>query len=367
MSCISLLSAFRIAVVAGLTGLGTSFAYADATVPTADIDGASDNALAKRYEGSFIVHQDKKDYTDFTAPLSELKKDADPDKRDKNNNTIYAPEKKVEMEGRLTRLVYVLPEDRSPLEVLRNYQDVVEAGGGEVMFECKKEACGGDVTAGADRGGGDMSFTQYFFYDTDLDMAAFSNASCAVTSDMADLRYFTAKVPQAGGDAYVTVQAFQMNDDLYCKAINGRTIAIVHVLEPKQRDKKMVLVEAKEMESSLATSGSVALYGIFFDFDKADIKPESEPTLKEIAKLLADDAKLAVAVIGHTDNKGAFDYNIELSARRAEAVKKALVSQYGIDAARLTAAGAGMMAPVASNDSEEGRAKNRRVGLVKLN
>lgn len=367
MSRYSLLRACRTAVFAGVASCCASFAFADATVPTADIEGAADNALAQRYEGSFIVYHDRLDYTDFTAPLSELKKDADPDKRDKNNNTVYAPEKEIELEGTLTRLVYVLPEDRSPLEVLRNYQDVVQTAGGEVLFECKKEACGGDVSAGADRGGGAMSFTQYFFYASDLDMGSFSNASCAVTSNMADLRYFTAKVPQAAGDAYVTVQAFQMIDNLYCKAINGRTIAIVHVLEPKQRDKKMVLVGAKEMENALVASGSVALYGIFFDFDKAVIKPESEATLKEIAKLLTDDPKLAVAVIGHTDNKGAFDYNIDLSARRAEAVKKALVSQHGIDGARLTAAGAGMMAPVASNDSEDGRAKNRRVGLVKLN
>lgn len=363
----SLRTTLRLALAAGITACLASFAWADATVPTADIDGASDNALAKRYEGSFIVFDQKLDYTDFAVPLSPLKPHPDPDKRDKNNNVVFQPEKSVELEGTLTRLVYVLPADRSPLEVLRNYQDVVQQAGGEVLFECKKEECGGSVQYGSDSGGGDMSFTQYFFYASDLQMEAFSNASCAVTSNMSDLRYFTAKVPQSAGDAYVTVQTFQMLDDLYCKAISGRTIAIVHVLEPKARDKKMVVVEAKEMEASLASTGSIALYGIFFDFDKADIKPESEPTLKEIAKLLTDTPELAVAVVGHTDNKGAFDYNVELSSKRAAAVKKALVSQYGIDAKRLTAAGAGMMAPVATNDTEDGRAKNRRVGLVKLN
>jgi outer membrane protein OmpA-like peptidoglycan-associated protein len=342
-------------------------AWADATVPEADIEGAADNALVKRYEGSFIVYHEKLDYTDFTAPLSELKKHPDPDKRDKNNNVVYQPDKEIELEGTLTRLVYVLPEDRSPLEVLRNYQDVIETAGGEVVFECKTEDCGGSVQYGADTGGGDMSFTQFFFYDSDLKMESFSNASCAVTSNMTDMRYLTARVPRDAGDAYVTVQTFQMLDDLYCKALNGRTIAIVHVLEPKQRDKKMVVVEAKEMGDTLSASGSISLYGIFFDFDKADIKPESEPTLKEIAKLLADEPGLAVIVVGHTDNKGAFDYNVDLSAKRAAAVKKALASQYGVDASRLTAAGAGMMAPVASNDTDEGRAKNRRVGLVKAN
>jgi OmpA-OmpF porin, OOP family len=363
----SLLNTLRACALAGFTACLAGAAWADATVPEADIEGAADNALVKRYEGSFIVHHEKLDYTDFSAPLSELKRHPDPDKRDKKNNVVYQPEKDIELEGTLTRLVYVLPENRSPLEVLRNYQDVVEQAGGEVVFECKKEECGGNVQYGADRGGGDMTFTQYFFYDDDLDVQDFSNASCAVTSDMTDLRYFTARIPRDTGDAYATVQTFQMLDDLYCKALNGRTIAIVHVLEPKERDKKMVVVEAEEMEESLTVTGQVALYGIFFDFDKADIKPDSEPTLKEIAKLLTDEPGLAVAVVGHTDNKGAFGYNIELSAKRAEAVKQALVSQYGIEGGRLTAAGAGMMAPVTSNDSEEGRAKNRRVGLVKLN
>jgi outer membrane protein OmpA-like peptidoglycan-associated protein len=76
---------------------------------------------------------------------------------------------------------------------------------------------------------------------------------------------------------------------------------------------------------------------------------------------------MAVIVVGHTDNQGAFDYNIDLSSRRAQSVKAARVSKYGIDGGRLTAAGAGMMAPVASNDDETGRAKNRRVVLVKAN
>ena len=212
-----------------------------------------------------------------------------------------------------------------------------------------------------------MSLMQYFFHEADLKDEPFSNGHCALTSDIGDQRYFAASVPQSAGDAYVTVQTYQLIDDLYCKALNGRTIALVHVLEPEERERKMVLVEAAAMEQSLASTGSIALYGILFDFDKAEIKPDSEPTLKEIAKLLTDDPELAVIVVGHTDNTGSFDYNLDLSSRRANAVRDALVSVYGIDGARLTAAGAGMMAPVASNDSEEGRAKNRRVVLVKLN
>jgi OOP family OmpA-OmpF porin len=98
-----------------------------------------------------------------------------------------------------------------------------------------------------------------------------------------------------------------------------------------------------------------------------DIKPESEPTLKEIAALLKNQPNLAVLVVGHTDNQGSYEHNLNLSNRRAQAVKNALQQRYGIDTKRMTAAGAGMMAPVASNATEEGRAKNRRVTLVRLN
>lgn len=357
----------RLAAIAFVLTVGTVGAWADATEPVADVEGASDNALVKRYEGSFIVYYKKLDYTDFEAPLSPLKQLEGDQVDATNNNSIFKPEKSVEVEGTLTRIVYVLPAGRSPLEVLRNYQDVVKGNGGEVLFECKKDGCGGDHQKAAYGGGGLMSLTQYFFSDSDLGQEAFSNGSCAVSSNIDDQRYFTARTPVASGDAYVTVQTYQMQDDLYCKELNGRTVAIVQVVEPKERDKKMVLVEAAKMADSLAASGGIALYGVYFDTGKADIKPESEPTLSEIAKLLNADPKLAVLVVGHTDSQGAFDYNLDLSARRAAAVKAALVSQFGIEGGRLTAAGAGMMAPVASNDNDEGRAKNRRVALVKAN
>lgn len=345
----------------------TTLSFADATIPKKDISGAKDNPLVKRYEGSLIVSYEKSAFTDFTVPLSPLKASADPDARDKNNNRVFAPDQKREVEGALTRVAYVLPEGRSPLEVLRNYQDVVEAAGGEVLFECKKEECGGDDSRATSGGGGKMSLAMFFVGEADLKDADFSNGKCALTSSISDQRFFSAKVPQSQGDAYVTVQTFSLIDDLYCKALNGRTVALVHVLEPKGRDKKMVVVEAAKMADSLSATGSISLYGIYFDTDKASIKPESEPTLKEIATLLANEPKMAVIVVGHTDSQGPFDHNIDLSSRRAQAVKAALSSQYGIDSGRLTSAGAGMMAPVASNDNEDGRAKNRRVVLVKAN
>ena len=94
------------------------------------------------------------------------------------------------------------------------------------------------------------------------------------------------------------------------------------------------------------------------------IKPESRPTLDEIAKLLRAQPQLNVVIVGHTDSQGTFDHNMDLSRRRAEAVAAELAKSYKIAAARLRTAGVGFLAPVGSNASDDGRALNRRVELV---
>ena len=130
-------------------------------------------------------------------------------------------------------------------------------------------------------------------------------------------------------------------------------------------EEKMTFVNADEMSKSLVDSGKVALYGIYFDTDKDTLKADSQPTLQEISKLLTADPKLRIQVVGHTDNQGTPEYNLDLSRRRAASVVRALTSQYGVAANRLSSFGCGPYAPVASNDSEDGKAKNRRVELVK--
>jgi OmpA-OmpF porin, OOP family len=126
-----------------------------------------------------------------------------------------------------------------------------------------------------------------------------------------------------------------------------------------------VVANAAALRSGLAGKGHVAVTGVFFDTGKADVKPESEAALKEVAKLLQQDSSMKAFVVGHTDNAGSVSSNMDLSSRRAAAVMKELTAKYGVAAARLQAFGNGPYAPIASNDSEEGRAENRRVELVK--
>lgn len=122
---------------------------------------------------------------------------------------------------------------------------------------------------------------------------------------------------------------------------------------------------AAAFADGLKATGHIAVEGILFETGKSTLKPESAPAIEEVAKLLKEDAALKLFVVGHTDNVGAVEGNMKLSADRAQAVVQALIKTHSIASARLKAYGDGPYAPVASNDAEEGRAKNRRVELVK--
>jgi OOP family OmpA-OmpF porin len=144
---------------------------------------------------------------------------------------------------------------------------------------------------------------------------------------------------------------------------SGRFITMV-IIEKKAMQQE-VTIDAKAMATDLSQTGRVAIYGILFDTGKADLKPESGPALAEIEKLLKANSSLKVYIVGHTDMVADVATNVKLSQARAQAVVNALVA-HGIAAARLIPFGAGPYAPVATNRTEDGRAKNRRVELVEI-
>lgn len=129
--------------------------------------------------------------------------------------------------------------------------------------------------------------------------------------------------------------------------------------------KQEIVADAKAMGDDINNSGHVPVYGIFFDTGKSELKAESDSAIIQISKLLKSNPSLKLYVVGHTDNVGNIDANMKLSNDRAIEVAKTLVLNYGIENERLVPYGVASLAPVASNDTEEGRAKNRRVELVK--
>ena len=164
-------------------------------------------------------------------------------------------------------------------------------------------------------------------------------------------RRTTIRVSKNGTETWIAVEAFN----------EGRLYEL-DIIE-KQAMQQDVIANAAAIQSGLKENGHFEVTGIFFDFGKSDVKPESGPALKEVVKMLQSNPSLKVWVVGHTDNVGSVDSNLALSGARAAAVVKTLVAQ-GIDARRLAPHGAGPYAPVASNATDGGRAHNRRVELV---
>ena len=209
------------------------------------------------------------------------------------------------VEGRLFEIryeAYAGATAPSPLAIIRNHQQAISKIGGKVQFE--------------------------------------------------DTRYTVLSVEKDGKEVWAQV------DTAWGR---GYVLTIVE----KQAMVQEVVASAEVFQAGLKTSGHVEVPGIFFDTGKADLKPESDAAVAEVAKLLKAEPALKVYVVGHTDNVASLDLNTKLSQARADAVVQALVARHGIAAARLVGRGAGPLAPVASNDTEEGRAKNRRVELVK--
>jgi outer membrane protein OmpA-like peptidoglycan-associated protein len=215
------------------------------------------------------------------------------------------PREKTAVEGRWTKITYRMFKDSkeaSALAVVRNYENALKAAGGTVLF-----------------------------VDTN--------------------RWMNGKLVKDG-------------KEIWAQAQKGNGLIWLNIVE-KQGMVQEVVATADVFADGLKTTGHAAVYGILFDTGKADIKSESAQAIGEIAKLLKADAGLKLHVVGHTDSVGSVDSNLRLSQSRAEAVLQALVKEHGVAAGRLRAFGNGPFAPVASNDAEEGRAKNRRVELVK--
>ena len=150
---------------------------------------------------------------------------------------------------------------------------------------------------------------------------------------------------------------------------NGQTIWLnvysqendiqLEIIEEKAFQASIAAPEASAMKTALDKDGRISLY-VNFDFNKATLKADAAPVVGQVVKLLKDNPGLKLEIGGHTDNIGGRDYNLNLPAQRAAAIVAA-----GVAADRLRAAGYGPDKPIADNDKDEGRAKNRRVELVK--
>ena len=291
----------------------------------ADVKDSADHPLVARYKDSEIRRYSVDKFNEYTLI-------AGPTRKGDSGPASAVSERPMPLEGKVTHLIYRAPPDRSSLEVFRNYEEALKNAGFETLFICSRTECGHRFNSKMN-----PDVHNSFLYDRQQ-------------------RYLAAKLARPEGDVYVAL--YVTTDEP-----SQRVFMRLDVIELKPMERQMVVVKAGEMEEALTRNGKVAIYGILFDFDKADIKAESRPQIDQLGELLKKNPKLDVLIVGHTDGQGAFDYNLSLSQRRAQAIVSALAAS-GIVASRMTPAGAGMVAPVASNRTEEGRAKNRRVEIV---
>jgi outer membrane protein OmpA-like peptidoglycan-associated protein len=282
---------------------------AAASAMAQDVPGSADHPLIGRFDGSIITAYEALAFDEVAV--------------------AQRTEEVMMVEGVVTRLAYTYPEGTALVQVTRNFEQQLENEGFSVKLSCSQDECGG------------MSY----------EVEQFGNSPS--WADRFNYRYVMGTRTGADGIVHAT---------FFGSVNNGIVRAVVTVTEEEAMAFEMV--PAEEMQSAISETGRVALYGIQFALDDATIQPESTPTLDEVARFLNANQDLMIVIVGHTDNQGTMPYNLDLSARRAQAVRDALVQDYAISADRLSHAGAGFLAPVASNASEDGRALNRRVEII---
>jgi OmpA-OmpF porin, OOP family len=357
MRTCSYLAAFLLA-----TFIATGTAYGQAREePVRDIAGAADSEVVGRLPGAIIIGQDRSQLDQVTYPMSRLEK---AEGTVGNNAYRMEPEKTHVAEGERVRTIYVADEGMNPFGVVRAYEKNLLDRGAEMLWSCKDDECGGNQGPTGGIGGNWISLFYYLWPDSKPVDAGVTHARCAQRMYNSDQHYRLFRLPDGG--ATVSVLAYRLREAGNCEGVNGRTVAIVDVVGTEAEAVELTTVSAAEMKIEIASTGKIAIYGINFDTAKATLQPGSEVTIDEIGALLAAEPELRLLIVGHTDSEGSFEYNKDLSERRAASVVAALRERHGIDAARLFPVGVAFASPVAPNDTAEGRDKNRRVELVRF-
>jgi OmpA-OmpF porin, OOP family len=329
---------FIVRYVAAIVAFLSMFAYAQ------DMAGSKDHPALKRFAGSSIIGYEVRNFETVEFQTSTF------DRLDlKARKRTYVKPPLVQ-EGRLTRIWYEATGMTTSTELFRNYADDLASSGFNALYDSTK----------------DSQARNWVNFLSPLEARASDSIKNTRSSDVffyARLASIRTGTFQKGGTTIRLIAVDWNQDKASNKATKGAYIA-VDIVEAKAMEQNMVVVSASEMSQSIASTGKVAIYGIFFDTNKADVKPESKPSLDQIAAYLKNEPNTRLHVVGHTDSVGGLDSNMGLSKRRADAVAAALARDYGISSQRLTANGVAYLAPVSTNSTEEGRAKNRRVELV---
>lgn len=300
------------------------------SVLAADIEGAGDHAEIPRVAGSHSVFQHESDFDLLTVPTGPWTGDSF--------------ESVEHLEGQVLRLSYNFENPTvTTLRVKRSYEQALEARGFEILFTGSEEELSG--------GAGRTFFRQSGLFERG------ARDCCRIANRDRQVRYIAAR--SVSGDVLAGITVFN------ARRVDGPAVSKAIVTAQAMDDTmEHQPLTAGEMETGLIEDGRVAVQDILFEVNSAAILSESAAALETIAGLMTEQPSMELLVVGHTDNTGDYDCNLTLSLQRAESVVGWLQERHGVAADRLQAAGAGMMAPVTTNRTEEDRAQNRRFELV---
>jgi len=305
-----------------------------------DIVGSKDHSFVSRYPGSVIKYYETNDFLEYviaTGPQTGYKKIDD----------------WIETKGKCTRIYYEFDGTVTLSEIYGNYLSAMEKEGFEIL------AKGNDANKKNTQGVGGLTWLGTFYSKNPYPSSAgiLLQAGSATSGGTC---FIAGKLKRDAGSVYVIIGGSEHSAT--------KKVFMIDIVEEAAMKDDLITINAAIMLKGLKADRKIAIYGIFFDVNKYDVKPESAPSLKEISVLLSNNPSLNIYIVGHTDMTGTLEHNMELSQKRADAVVEELISKYGISSGRITAKGVGPLAPLSTNQTDEGKKNNRRVELVeKLN
>lgn len=301
-----------------------------------DKAGCEDHPLITRFPKSQIKWCETQNFSSYHVAVGKVS----------GYRTI---DKWIDLEGKVTRLYYEYEGTATMSEVYQNYRNAIQRAG----FTSLAQGFKPQRNVSKEVGGSGWIATAYIKnpVPTNSGVMLFHG-----TSSAGGKGYIAAKLERASGNVYVVVAVYQHR--------SSEVIVLVDIIEEDALEDGKIDVDPDYIAKQIEQFGTVSLYGIYFDFDKATILKESTSALQAVADYLKANPTVNLYIIGHTDMKGSLPYNLGLSEKRAQAVVTALVSQFQIKANRLTGQGVGPLAPKSTNRTEEGRKLNRRVELV---
>jgi outer membrane protein OmpA-like peptidoglycan-associated protein len=289
------------------------------------------SALVSPFQGSTVLGT----YESRFAPLTLLSGPLD---------GKQVPTGTLSIEGALNSTIYTRPEGVSEFEVYSSYKKVLANADFDFLLDCESGKCNAKQPAKA----------TYGYPNKEVENRAYGQMPTSTTSWLTGwVTYYISAKKKTADKTYYVMILISTQRNLYS----------VDVLAVDEMEEGTVALAPELLKAKIASEGKAILDGLYFETSQAILTDQSQPALTAIATYLKDNAALSFYVVGHTDDTGNSDSNLSLSKNRALAVIEAL-NKYGVDTARLTGYGVGPYAPVATNQSDAGKAKNRRVELV---